>query len=55
MKVKNDYLALLLSDCQIDKFLKLIAEQGGVANDSWWDKTPEGQKPVFGLKNQMSY
>jgi hypothetical protein len=39
-KVKNDYLALLLSECQIDKFLILIAEQRGVAADSWWQETP---------------
>jgi hypothetical protein len=39
-KVKNDYLALLLSECQIDKFLVLIAEQNGVAADAWWQETP---------------
>jgi hypothetical protein len=39
-KVKNDYLALVLSDCQIDKFLVLIASQAGVAEEQWWLNTP---------------
>ena len=39
--IKNGYLALLLSECQIDKFLVLIAQQGGVAEEQWWNTTPE--------------
>lgn len=43
--IKDAYLALLLSSCDVSKFLKLIAEQGGVAAEQWWVVTPDGDTP----------
>lgn len=45
--IKDAYLALLLSDCDVIKFLKLIADQGGVAEEQWWVVTPDGHTPLL--------